>query len=166
MVAEVWGSPRSFVRMTGLSAADRSWLVAGLSVRGMVAEEIAARTHCSLRLIRTIRSWEMTQVCRWVLARVGVVERELGAERAAHQVTRRELAVCRGEVSRLRAQLGEVVAAHAEGAVAVFRCGHPRTRYNTYRWGAGGRSYCRECRRVRGQRRRADVVLTGLQVNC
>lgn len=171
MVSEVLSAPKSFLRMTRLGSADRAFLVAGLSVRGMVAEEIADRTHCSLRLIRTIRSWEMTQVCRWVHGRLLGVESELFGERAAHAVTRRELAESRGEVVRLRGQLDQLVAAHAAGAVGVFACGHPRVRYNEYRWAGGGKSYCRECRRGRqaarrGRRGAAPVAVTGLTVNC
>ena len=154
MVAEVWATPKSFVHMTKLSAADRAWLVAGLSVRGMVAEEIADRTHCSLRLIRTIRSWEMTQVCRWVHEQTAVLEAELSGERSGHALTRRELGDARRESARLRGQLDQLVdALTAGGRVETFRCGHPKVRYNTYC--NGGKSYCRECRRDRQAARRA-----------
>lgn len=162
MVAEVSATPKSFVHMTKLSSADRAWLVAGLSVRGMVAEEIADRTHCSLRLIRTIRSWEMTQVCRWVHERTAVLEAELSGERSQHSHTRRELEESGRRESRLRGQVDQLVAKLSAGEkVAKFRCGHLMVDWNTYiQRGVDGegrefsREFCRECNNARAARYR------------
>lgn len=146
MVAEVLGAPKSFVHMTKLPAADRAWLVAGLSVRGMVAEEIADRTHCSLRLIRTIRSWEMTQVCRWVHEQTAVLEAELSGERSQHSHTRRELAGVRRDVDRFRVQVDQLVAKlRADEPIRKCYRGHHLGEGSVYR--SGGREYCRECNR-------------------
>lgn len=177
MVVEVLCSPRSFLRMTGLSAADRAWLVAGLSVRGLTAEEIAARTHCSLRLVRTIRSWEMTAVCEWVHSRVVVLEGEVSAARSSGVFLSGELGVARREVARVRGQVDQLVAKLSAGEkVGVFRCGHLRVDWNVYvQRGVDGkgvgfsREFCRECNNARASRyreRRKAQANSGDHTSC
>ncbi|AQT82502.1 hypothetical protein B1R94_02275 [Mycolicibacterium litorale] len=163
MVTEVLNSPKSFLHMTKLPHPDRAYLVAGLTVRGMVAEEIADRTHCSLRLIRTIRSWEMTAVCKWVHHQTTVLERDLSTERAAHAHTRRALADSSRDNERLRNQLAQILDKLQAGTLKAFpRCGHPRVGYNVYR--RNGQERCRECRRTWDAKKRKPRPLNSQSV--
>jgi len=178
MVDEVNGSPKSFLHMTRLPHPDRAYLVAGLTVRGMKAEEIADRTHCSLRLIRTIRSWEMTDVCKWVHGQTIELEGQLSKERSAHSLTRRELEDSVAREARLQRQLDQLVAALGRGEkIETFRgCKHPKVAWNTYTQNgvdAKGRpfsrEFCRECNNDRATQyraRRKAQTRTGAHTNC
>jgi hypothetical protein len=157
LVASVLGSPRAWRGATELSAADRSWLVAGLTLGGLTASDIASRLSCSLRLVRSIRAESLTQVCVWVQRRVGVLEGVLRGERVAHAGTRLEVVRAQGEVVRLRGQVEDLLSALVTGGVDCCRKGHPLVGYNVYVH--GGKRYCRECRRVwDGLRRRVKAV--------
>jgi hypothetical protein len=48
LIASVLGSPRAFRGMSELGSADRAWLVAGLTLAGLTAGEIASRLSCSV----------------------------------------------------------------------------------------------------------------------
>ncbi|MHC9292043.1 hypothetical protein ACRCUN_06220 [Mycobacterium sp. LTG2003] len=163
MVAAVLSMPKASRKMTELSDPDRAWLVAGLTLAGMTAEDIAERTSCSRRLVMSIRAEDMTQVCKVAQKQTGEIGDELRAERCQHAVTRRELSDARAETERLRAQLDQLVDAHMAGTLTLFRCGHPRVRYNIYEH--GGKSYCRQCRTDRQAVRRANRSLTCAAVN-
>jgi hypothetical protein len=147
LVASVLGSPRAFRRMSELGLADRAWLVAGLTLAGLTAGEIASRLSCSVRLVKSVRADPVAGVAVWCLGRVGGLESELRGERVAHSGSRRELARVRGEVLRLRRQVDELVDALAVGGVDACRRGHPLVPYNTYRH--GGKRFCRTCHRDR-----------------
>ena len=62
LVPAVLASVRGY-SMAALSFPDRCWVVAGLTLAGLTAEEIAERLACSLRLVRSLRAEDMTQVC-------------------------------------------------------------------------------------------------------
>ncbi|BBY78853.1 hypothetical protein MPUL_00110 [Mycolicibacterium pulveris] len=147
----VLSAPRAPFKMTALADLDRSWLVAGLSEvvlgeAGLTAEEIAERTGCCLRLVRTIRASDATKVAEYAQVRNRVLDDELRVERINHAATRRELADAQCERDRLRAQLAQILDKLQTGTLGAFpRCGHPKVRYNTYEY--GGRVYCRQCRR-------------------
>lgn len=156
MVAAVLSMPKASRAMTELSDPDRAWLVAGLTLAGMTAEEIAERTKCSRRLVMSIRAEDMTQVCKVAQQQTGEIGEELSTERCQHSLTRRELSESRAEAERLRVQLDQIIDAYMAGTLDVFRkCGHPRVRYNTYEH--GGRQWCRECARDRKAKRRAEL---------
>ncbi|UVT31438.1 DNA binding protein [Mycobacterium phage Mask] len=161
MVAAVLSMPKASRKMTELSDADRAWLVAGLTLAGVTAQDIADRLGCSLRLVRSIRAEDITQMAYIAQQETLKLGDELRSERCLHAVTRRELADARAEVERLRAQVDQLVDAHMTGELRVFpKCGHPMVPYNTYEH--GGRRWCRECARLRKQekrKRRAVVVV-------
>ncbi len=145
IVAAVLSTPKATRRMTDLSGPDRSWLVAGLTLSGMTAKDIAARLSCSLRLVRTIRAEDMTQVCYLAQQRERALADEVRQTELANRLMRRELETVRQSAARLRLQLDQIVDAHLTGTLAVFRrCGHPKVGYNVYR--CSGREYCRTCR--------------------
>lgn len=50
------------LHIRNLSCEDRSWVVAGLTARGVTAEDTATMLRCSLRLIKQIRANPMTAV--------------------------------------------------------------------------------------------------------
>ncbi|WP_237162362.1 hypothetical protein [Mycolicibacterium fortuitum] len=156
MVAAVLSMPKASRKMTELSDADRSWLVAGLTLAGVTAQDIADRLSCSLRLVRAIRAEDMTQMAVVAQTETRALGDELRAERCDHSVTRRQLAAAEAENARLRAQLDQLVDAHQAGTLDLFRCGHPRVKYNEYRH--GGKSYCRECRRDYQANRRKTLA--------
>lgn len=147
LIASVLGSPRAFRGMSELGLADRAWLVAGLTLAGLTAGEIASRLSCSVRLVKSVRADPVAGVAVWCLGRVGGLESELRVERVGHSGSRAELGRVRGEVLRLRRQVDELVDALAVGRVDVCRRGHPLVPYNTYR--RGGRRVCRTCHRER-----------------
>lgn len=138
-------SPKSSWKMTDMSASDRCWLVAGLTLAGVTAQDIADRLSCSLRLVRTIRAEDMTQVCFLAQQREAALADEVRKTELAHRLTTRELAEANTDMDRLRLQLDQIIDAHVAGTLSVFpRCGHPKVGYNVYEH--GGRTYCRECR--------------------
>lgn len=156
MVAAVLSMPKASRKMTELSELDRSWLVAGLTLAGVTAQDIADRMGCSLRLVRAIRAESITQFAVVAQTESHALGNELRAERCEHAVTRRTLAEAERDNERLRTQLDQLVEAHAAGTLELFRCKHPRVKYNVYRH--GGKDYCRTCRReYQANRRRASA---------
>ncbi|OMB79274.1 hypothetical protein A5743_14315 [Mycolicibacterium conceptionense] len=146
MVAAVLSMPKASRKMTELSDADRSWLVAGLTLAGVTAQDIADRLSCSLRLVRAIRAEDMTQMAVVAQDETRRLGDELRSERCDHSVTRRELAESRREADRLRRQLDQVVTKMAnEEPVAKCYRGHALVGDNVYRH--SGRDYCRQCNR-------------------
>lgn len=145
IVAAVLSTPKAARKMTDLSGPDRSWLVAGLTLAGMTAHCIAERLSCSLRLVRTIRAEEMTQVCFLAQQREAALADEVRQSELARRLMRRELEAAKKAAVRMRQQLDQIVDAHLAGDLAVFpRCRHPKIGYNVYR--SAGREYCRTCR--------------------
>lgn len=149
LVAAVLSTPKAARKMADLPDPDRVWVVAGLTLAGMTAKDIAARLGCSLRLVRSIRALEMTQVCVWAQAQLRAADAERRAERCEKQVAQLQLASTRVELARVRSHMAELFDKFVEGdRVETFRtCGHPKLNWNVYRH--KGREYCRECNRDR-----------------
>lgn len=105
------------------------------------------RLGCSLRLVRTIRSEPLTQVCMFYQREVAAFEDELRLAGSDHRSLAEQLAVTEAELDRVKSQLARFI-----GRVAFPKCGHPMDRYNTYEWtdskGRTKRS-CRRCHRER-----------------
>ena len=131
-------------RMADLEDADRSWVVAGLTLSGMTAEDIADRLSCSLRLVRSVRAADMTQVCLIYQREAQAFANQMALAASDTRVLRRDLDDMTGERDRLRGQLDRVLDARLVGQ-PVDTCGrgHLMTDWNTY-W-HGGRRWCREC---------------------
>lgn len=147
LVAAVLSAPKANRKMADLAAPDRAWVVAGLTLHGLTAKDIADRLGCSVRLVKSIRAEDMTQVCMVAQTDTRTLGNELRAERCDHAVTRRALAESGAANERLRMQLDQLLDARLTGQVEAFRCGHPIVPYNTYEH--GGKRWCRECGRER-----------------
>lgn len=162
-VAAVLAVPKSFVPMTDMNDMDRAWLVAGLTLAGLTAEDIAERTSCSRRLVMTIRAHPATMVAAAAREENVELERDLCAERSQHANTRRELADAERERDRIRQQFDDLLDAMiTEGRVRL--CAkqlHPMVKYNTYRYTDRSgttprvREICRQCSQERVNRCRA-----------
>lgn len=153
MVGAALSTPKFRLRMNDLSNPDRSWLVAGLTLAGITAQDIADRLSCSLRLVRTIRAEDMTQVCLVAQQREADLSDDLRKMELEYKLARREMDVSRIERESLRRKLDQILDAYTTGTLVVFpRCGHPKVGYNVYR--SQGRQYCRECRSVWDQTHR------------
>lgn len=138
-----------------LSPADRAWVVAGLTLAGKTAEDIAERLGCSLRLIRTIRADPMTQVCVFYQREVETFESEMRIVISERRNVASELEETQRELIRVKAQLANLIANRRPmDRTGVFaKCGHPMDRYNTYEHGS--KKFCRTCHREREKNRRA-----------
>lgn len=146
MIAAVLSTPKASRKMTELSDADRAWLVAGLTLAGVTAQDIADRMSCSLRLVRAIRAEDITQMAVVAQTETRTLGDDLRTERCDHALTRRELADARAEADRLRTQLDQIVKKITDGET-IAKCyrGHALIGDNVYRH--GNRDYCRECNR-------------------
>lgn len=147
--------------MTDLSGPDRSWLVAGLTLAGMTAQSIADRLSCSLRLVRTIRSEEMTEVCYRSQKLEAEMSDEVRRSELALRLSRRELDRAQQVTQQVKLQLDQIIDAHMAGTLKLFpKCGHPKLDYNVYEF--DGRLFCRMCaaERAASYRRRKKAPLT------
>lgn len=152
LIEAALSTPKFRITMRELSAPDRAWLVAGLTLAGLTAKEIAARLSCSLRRVRTIRAEDMTHVCLLAQQREASLSGDLRKMELEYRLARIDLDQQGRDLRRLKKQLDQVVDAHLVGTLSLFRCGHPKVGYNVYRH--GGRDYCRSCRREWDQTRR------------
>lgn len=155
LVPSVLASPKASKRMQDLPGPDRCWLVAGLTVHGLTAKDIADRTGCSIRLVKSIRAEDMTQVCVVALRETKAFDAELRLVRSELAVKDREQAETEAELGRVRLQLDRMIDAQITGgAVPVCSAGHAMTPYNTYIQKSTGKRFCRECHRDRQKRYR------------
>jgi len=150
------GSPTT---MADLSPHDRAWAVAALKLEGLTAEAIKDRLGCSLRLVRA----ELASPGA-VMARLYLIEREAFADTlrmTQADVARldRERAQAERAAERYKAQLDRLLdRLQLDGTVPTFpKCGHPKTRYNTYRAPKTGKQGCRRCRTDAQTRYRAKL---------
>lgn len=135
------GSPTT---MADLSAHDRAWAVAGMKLRGMTAEQIKERLGCSLRLVRAIAA--EPGAC---MAKLYMIEREAFADTyrmtdAEIRRLARALAEAERDRDRAIAERNRLIERQL-GGPAFPKCGHPRTRYNTYKAPKTGKESCRRC---------------------
>lgn len=138
------GSPTT---MDDLNVYDRAWVVAVLKLEGLTAEQMKERLDCSLRLVRTVAADAGA-----VMARLYLVERETFADTLRlYQADVRRLEAERiqatSSAQRYKAQLDRLLdRLQTTGEVPTFpKCGHPRTRYNTYKAPKTGKENCRMC---------------------
>lgn len=118
---------------------DKSWVVAGLSLAGKKAEDIAALMGCSLRQVRLIRAQPMTQVCRFYQTESKTFADELRLAQAEITASHRNAVLLQTELARIRTRLNKLI------GKSTLRCGHPNDRGNVYEH--RGKRYCRTCRR-------------------
>ncbi|ADX31990.1 hypothetical protein TPA2_gp76 [Tsukamurella phage TPA2] len=143
--------------MKDLAPPDRSWAVAGMTLKGLTADDIADRLGCSLRLVRSIRAEPMTVLATLYLSETDHFTDELRLRDSELRGVRADLSEALTEAARTRDKLGRLLDAHMVGAIDTCHRGHPMTEYNTYRLTGGdgrARRYCRECHRERQAARR------------
>lgn len=136
-------------KMSQLDTPDRCWVVAGLTVAGLTAEEIADRLDCSLRLVRSIRAEDMTAVCTYVQTESKNFTDELRLSVSQARQTATRLSQVEAELARTKGKLDRMIDAHIVGAKCCPKCSTPMTGYNLYVW--NGKDYCRECHRQRSK---------------
>ena len=148
--------------MADLEGPDRCWAVAGLTLAGLTADDIADRMDCSLRLVRAVRAEPMTQVCLTAQTDAEHFAEELRLARTelARSATAHHAAVA--ENDRLRGQLDRMIAA-ATGEPPRCSKGHLFDRGNTYYHPRTGTRQCRTCHRERQQEYR-DARRVGASV--
>lgn len=131
-------------RMSDLVDADRSWVVAGLTLAGFTAEDIADRLSCSLRLVRAVRAADMTQVCLILQRESQAFANQMALSESDARILRRDLTDMTVDRDRIKGQFERVLDARMMGQ-QVDVCGrrHVMTEWNTY-WN-NGRRWCREC---------------------
>lgn len=155
----------SATTMADLDPCDRAWAVAAMNLEGMTAEQIRDRLACSLRLVRAILAEPGA-----VFARLYMIERDSFAatyRMSGAEVTRlaRALEVANAERDRYKTQFNALLdrVLSGESGPVFPRCGHPKTRYNTYKAPKTGKESCRACH-VEAQRRyesRVKLAATG-----
>lgn len=135
--------------MSDLRDADRSWVVAGLTLAGLTAEDIADRLSCSLRLVRSVRAADMTQLCLILQRESRNFAQELRLAQSELAQSLRDLATMTDERDRVKGQLDRVIDARLVGApVNVCNQSHLMTDWNVY-VDQRGRRWCRECHALR-----------------
>lgn len=137
-------------RMADLSDSDRSWVVAGLGIAGLTAEEIAERLKCSLRLVRSVRALPLTRAFEYAQTETTNWVNEARLASTALRAAESRIAAMESELTRARAKLSRMIDAHIVGTPSCRRCGTPWDRGNTYF--EGGKRRCRNCNRLKQQR--------------
>lgn len=132
--------------MADLGAADRAWAVLTLRDAGHTAKFIAEMMGCSVRTVYDVLADEVGQVMRRYMDTAEHFDQE--HRMAASEVARldRTLTETAMERDRYRDQLRRVLDQLMGGDSYTgprFRCGCPRTRYNTYTAPKTGKSGCR-----------------------
>ena len=143
--------------MASLTPPDRCWVVAGLTLAGLTAEDIAERLSCSLRLVRALRAEDMTQVALHFQRESSAFADELRLARSELRAASLAHTASDLEVQRLRKQLVRITT--PPNGPTCGR-GHARTPYNTYVHEPSGRTWCRECHRERQAAYRARKALS------
>jgi hypothetical protein len=135
------------IRYADLARGDRAWAIAGLRLNGVTAEAIADQMDCSLRQVRAVAAEPAA-----ILARFYMVESEAFADTLRMlqgDLARlsRELTETAAERDRYKGHLGRMIDAALVGDLGptFARCGHPKTRYNTYTAPKTGKTSCRMC---------------------
>lgn len=131
-------------KMADLDTPDRCWVVAGLTLAGLVAEDIKDRLSCSLRLVRAIRAEPMTQMCLIYQREVDHFRNEMRLAEAGRDAAHRAMAEIVSDRNKAKEQLDRVLDARLVGE-PVDACGqgHLMVSWNVY-WHRG-RRWCREC---------------------
>lgn len=152
----------SRTRWDDLDAADRAWCALVLKDAGYTAEFTAERLGCSVRTVRSAIADDLGQVMRRYMDQSEVFDRE-------HRMAS-------GEVDRLARDLGEAerdrdrYLRERNGLIdrmmsgdgwqgPRFRCGCPRSKYNTYTAPKTGKEGCRHHRTLAQARYRERRTL-------
>ena len=97
------------LHIRNLTLEDRAWIVAGLTARGVTAEDTATMLRCSLRLIKQIRAHPMTAVSLYAQTVAVNVETSVSKERAKNRAHAYELEDARMTAERYKRQRDELI---------------------------------------------------------
>ncbi|WP_237075649.1 hypothetical protein [Mycobacteroides abscessus] len=137
-------------RMEDLDIPDRCWLVAGLTLAGLTAEEIADRLCCCLRLVRSVRAMELTMVCTLMQKDANNFADELRLAQGELKARDHELDELRAELARTKGKLDRMIDEKIVG-FRICENGHVMDRYNSYVQEKTGKTFCRACNRDKQQ---------------
>lgn len=153
LVASLLAGPRPELK---LHPADRCWAVAGLTLAGRTAEDIAERIGRSLRLVRTIRAEPMTQLCMFYMQESEAFASESRLARSEYQLLGETLNATEAELTRTKEKLRNLITNRTplDGSATFPKCQHPMDRYNTYEH--RGKRFCRTCHREGAAERRRN----------
>lgn len=87
-----------------LGPLDRAWLVASLTSQGWTVAAIAASLRCSLRLVQTIKSENMTRVAAYAVDAHRRLTEESAARRMEERLSSRLIADRDNRIERLTSQ--------------------------------------------------------------
>ena len=140
------GSPTT---MADLCPADRAWAVAGLMRAGHTAERIRDRMGCSLRTVRMVSAWAATTAMMLLQDETEHFQDEHRMQASEIARLTRELATSEATAARYQDQLARMIdRLQLDGGIPTFpKCGHPKTKYNTYTAPKTGKTSCRMCHR-------------------
>ena len=138
-----------FITWDRLSAADRAWCACVLKEAGYTAEFTAEALGCSVRTVRSAISDDLGQVMRRYMDQAEVFDRE--HLMAAGEVARldRDLTEAARDRDRYLGERNRLIDRLMAGdgwAGPRFRCGCPRSKYNTYTAPKTGKQGCRHHR--------------------
>lgn len=129
-----------------LNPHDRAWVVACLKHQGWTADQIRGRLRCSLRAVRFIAAEPAVAMALLYLRERDHFADELHMNSSEVRRLAAALTVAEAERDRYKLQLDRMLDAHLTGeAGPSFRCGHPKSKYNTYTAPKTGKISCRCC---------------------
>lgn len=149
MIAAFLADPRPRKDLK-LSPADRAWVVAGLTLADLDADDIATRIGVCMRLVRTIRAEPMTQICMFYQREVETFTNEMRMVSGELQAMALQLNTTEAELTRTRRQLANLIGR------TEFKCGHKMDYGNTYENPKTGKKFCRTCHADRERNKRAS----------
>ena len=140
---------------------DKCWVVAALTEDGMVAEEIADRLKCSLRLVRTLLADARTKAFRVYFREAETFAQELALVRHELQVRSVEARKATDLLARVTEQRDQLIALARKGeAPRVCKRNHLVIGYNAYTHPKTKKVSCRTCRRDAMRRLRGNADTT------
>lgn len=145
-------------RMEDLEIPDRCWLVAGMTLAGLTADEIKDRLGCSLRLVRSVRAMEFTMVCTLMQTEANNFADELRLAHGELKARDHQLDELRAELERTKSKLNRMIDEKIVG-VRLCSAGHAMDKYNTYVQEKTGKVFCRTCNRDKQQQFRDQSKL-------
>lgn len=135
------------IEYKALTRGDRAWAIAGLRLAGVTADAIADQLTCSLRQVRAVAAEPAAILATFYMLEADAFENTLRMLQGEVARLSREAADTAAERDRYRTQLGRMIDAAMVGELGPTfpKCGHPKTKYNTYEAPKTGKLNCRMC---------------------
>jgi hypothetical protein len=97
------------ISIKGLEGPDRAWVVAGLQVSGLTADDTARALGCSLRLVRSIRAEPMTKLAVYTMTLLDRLDGVMAASMLYEHDRECEVAALYRELTRLSRQRDKLI---------------------------------------------------------